>query len=115
MEGVVAFYSAKDIPGQNIIIGAPILFFVEDEELFVDGRVKYHGQPAGVIVATSFNLALKAASVVQIYYAKQPEVVTLTTMEDVLVNENEKKLRVIHGELQKSDLDFEGKKSSDFC
>lgn len=91
--------------------GPPLIFFVENEELFVGGRVKHHGQPAGVIVAKSFALAHKAAALVRIDYAKPPKKhikETFTNMQDVLAHQHERKARVVHEEFDKTDAVFEG-------
>ena len=46
MPGVVAFYSASDIPGSNV---SGEVF--HDEEVLATSEVKYVGQPIGIIVA----------------------------------------------------------------
>nr|XP_034832955.1 xanthine dehydrogenase-like [Maniola hyperantus] len=66
--GVVAFYSAADIPGVNSYIPAPNNFNTVDEELFCNGEVKYYDQPLGVIVAESQAIAAKAATLVHVEY-----------------------------------------------
>lgn len=69
--GVLAFFSAKDIPGRNSYIPArTITVLLADEEIFADGRVKYYDQPIGVIVAESETLANRAALLVRIKYKK---------------------------------------------
>ncbi|XP_045773784.1 xanthine dehydrogenase-like [Maniola jurtina] len=67
--GVVAFYSAADIPGVNSFIPAPNLYNTQNEELFCDGTVKYYDQPIGVIVAECESIAKKAAELVYVEYA----------------------------------------------
>ena len=64
MSGVVSFVSHKDIPGINNIT------FHKNfaEPLFVSRHVDYAGQAVGVIVATSSDLAHKAAGLVRITY-----------------------------------------------
>ncbi|XP_077273964.1 aldehyde oxidase 1-like [Temnothorax americanus] len=73
MEGVVAFFSAKDIPGKNMFISpaSKLTFLQEDELLFVEEDILYAGQPVpvGVIVAKTHNLANKAAKLVKIKYS----------------------------------------------
>lgn len=79
--------------------------------------MRHHNQPAGVIVATSYDLAHKAASMVRIDYAKPPQdsgLVTLTNMKDVLANEEERKIRVTHEEFQKTDAVYEGKENHNY-
>lgn len=74
MPGVYAFYSAKDIPGKNSFISIDSSFpgVSEDEKIFLDigSTVLYNGQPCGMIVARSMELANAAASQVKITYKK---------------------------------------------
>lgn len=71
MDGVIAFYSAKDVPGDNACVNVDTAFMAEREELFVTGPVKFHGQPLGVIVANTLDLAHRAAGMVHVTYDKQ--------------------------------------------
>lgn len=66
--GVIAFYSAKDIPGNNsfILIGA--IVYLKEEEVFCSKKVSYYNQPLGLIVAESTALAERAAKKVKITY-----------------------------------------------
>ena len=48
MAGVIAIFTAKDIPGKNQIGG-----IIADEPLFAEGEIHFWGQPIGIIVATS--------------------------------------------------------------
>lgn len=66
--GVVAFYSAADIPGVNSFIPPPNQYNLQNEELFCNGEVKYYDQPIGVIVAECESIAKKAATLVKIEY-----------------------------------------------
>uniref|UniRef100_A0A182K1U4 FAD-binding PCMH-type domain-containing protein n=1 Tax=Anopheles christyi TaxID=43041 RepID=A0A182K1U4_9DIPT len=90
--GVVAFYSAKDIPGTNNFMPAS-LGNQEVEEIFCSGEVLYHGQPVGVIVAETFNQANHAATLVNILYERvsqsQPVYPTLKSLVD-----NQTKMRI---------------------
>lgn len=84
MKGVAAFYTTKDIPGNNTFLSKKNAFVEEEEEVFVQDKVKYHSQPAGVIVATDMDLALKAAKMVKIVYEKAPKSKILVDMKAVL-------------------------------
>ncbi|GAB0096817.1 hypothetical protein DMENIID0001_123850 [Sergentomyia squamirostris] len=69
--GVVAFYSATDIPGKNSFssMRGPILpLTVEDEEVFCSGQILYNGQPIGMIVAEEMAQAVHAADLVLVTY-----------------------------------------------
>ncbi|XP_055537446.1 uncharacterized protein LOC129725515 isoform X2 [Wyeomyia smithii] len=83
LEGVVAFYSAKNIPGINnfmpLELGNP-----DVEEVFCSGEVKYHSQPIGLIVAESFELANRATELVEVFYERIPDKPLYVTVEQVL-------------------------------
>lgn len=92
---MVAFYTTKDIPGQNAFTGPGIIFIEEVEELFVGDRVRHHGQPAGVIVANSYELAHRAASLVRIEYARPTGASKLLlTIKDVMADKEAAEQRV---------------------
>jgi len=61
---VVGFVSAEDIPGENFFHGHP----GAPDRVFAEGRVKYHGQPIGLVVATSRAVAVAAAKMVTVSY-----------------------------------------------
>lgn len=86
MPGVLAFYSAKDIPGANTFVEPSIGY--EMEEIFCAAQVKYYDQPLGMIVATTSDIALQASTKVKVMYS-QPSSVIYTSMPEVL---NEKEL-----------------------
>ena len=55
-EGVVRVITAKDLIGENQIGG-----IVPDEPLLADGEVHFQGQPIAIVVATTEDLARRAA------------------------------------------------------
>lgn len=67
MEGVRAFYSAQNIPGLNNFMSHD-LGYAEGEEILCSGEVLFHGQPLGIVVATSFELANRATELVEVCY-----------------------------------------------
>lgn len=76
--GVVAFFSAKDIPGENsfILVMPGVAEISETEVIFLelDTQVAFYGQPCGVIVANSMALAQSAAAHIEIMYEQmQPQ------------------------------------------
>ncbi|XP_055607619.1 xanthine dehydrogenase-like [Uranotaenia lowii] len=81
--GVVAFYSAKNIPGINnvmpIDMGTP-----EVEEIFCSGEVAFHGQPVGIIVAESFELANEVTALVKVCYERISSEPIYTTAQKVI-------------------------------
>lgn len=83
MPGVVAFYSAKDIPGTNNFMPAG-LGNQDVEEIFCSGEVMFHAQPAGVIVAETFNQAQRAAKSVIITYEKMNSRPLYPTLKSVM-------------------------------
>lgn len=68
--GVRYFFSAKDIPGNNNFTPTTAMMINEVEEIFCDGAVKYHGQPVGIILADTFELASYGAGLVKVHYRK---------------------------------------------
>ena len=68
----------QDILGLNNT--GPVL---EDEELLVEGEIKYCGQPLFAVAAISRSAAIDAASLVEISYQELPP---LLTMEDAIEN-----------------------------
>src|SRR4029079_6677403 len=55
-EGVVKIITAKDLVGENQIGG-----IIPDEPLLADGEVHFQGMPIAMVLATSEDLARKAA------------------------------------------------------
>lgn len=66
--GVVAFFSAKDIPGKNTFTPLKTPFGIEEEEIFATSNVLFHNQPVGVLVGDTFEIANRAANFVDIKY-----------------------------------------------
>jgi xanthine dehydrogenase molybdopterin-binding subunit B len=64
LPGVVAFFSAKDLPEGKNAWGPQ----VQDEEVFASTQVHYYGQPVGMIVADTREHAIQAASAVVVNY-----------------------------------------------
>lgn len=91
MKGVVAFFTAKDVPGKNLCISAAsqMLMLINDEILFAEKDVIYAGQPVGVIVAETHNLANEAAKLVEIKYSETLKKKPVITIEDALESKDE--------------------------
>ncbi len=69
--GVVAVFTAQDIPGENNC--GPVL---HDDPLLADGLVQYVGQPMFVVVARSVDAARHAARLGRIDYQDLPHLLT---------------------------------------
>ncbi|XP_059612743.1 uncharacterized protein LOC132259207 [Phlebotomus argentipes] len=93
--GVVAFFSAKDIPGINNYMTHVLvesLEILEPEEIFCSGKVLFHNQPAGIILAENMDLAIKAAKAVQINYSRPIQRKLFLSVEDVLDSEEHERV-----------------------
>ncbi|KAL7046682.1 hypothetical protein ACKWTF_002689 [Chironomus riparius] len=74
LKGVVAVYSAKDIPGINNFMPECFNEFNKHvEEIFCSGKLLYHGQPVGVLMAETFELAYQARNLVKVEYRFEKE------------------------------------------
>jgi xanthine dehydrogenase large subunit len=69
--GVVAVYTAKDIPGTNDC--GPI---IHDDPILSEGLVQYVGQPLFVVVADSHDNARRAVRKADISYQELPAILT---------------------------------------
>lgn len=89
MKGVIAFYSAKDIPGQNSYVTVGFTGIIENEELFCSDTVKYHSQPVGIVLAETFQIAQIAATKIRIlYHHNVPERLLRSPVHNVIGNEH---------------------------
>ena len=71
-EGVVAVFTAADIPGENNT--GPVR---HDETMLADGEVVFPGQPLFLVAATSQRSARKAARLGKVVYEKRPAAVSI--------------------------------------
>jgi len=69
--GVVAVYTADDIPGVNEC-GA----IIHDDPVLADGLVQYVGQPMFIVVAASHDEARRAARLAVVDYEELPAILT---------------------------------------
>lgn len=69
--GVVAVFTAADIPGTNDC--GPI---IHDDPILADGLVEYVGQPLFVVVADSHDNARRAARLAVVDYSELPAILT---------------------------------------
>ncbi|CAG9122421.1 unnamed protein product [Plutella xylostella] len=69
LPGVVAIYTAKDIPGNNTHTPTMLPEYnFKPEELLCSGQVKYHSQPVALIVCNSEEEAVRNAKLVNVTY-----------------------------------------------
>lgn len=66
-EGVLAVYTADDIPGKNSFTRPGFQLQTDDEEILATD-IKYYGQPIAIVVATSEELAARVAKKVEVTY-----------------------------------------------
>ena len=70
--GVVAVFTAADIPGENNV--GPV---VHDDRLFAEDEILYPGQPLFVVAATSHRAARVAARLAKVEVEPRPALVTI--------------------------------------
>jgi xanthine dehydrogenase large subunit len=70
--GVVAVFTAADIPGENNV--GPV---VHDDRLLADGEILYPGQPLFLVAATSTRAARRAARLGKAKVEPRPALVTI--------------------------------------
>ncbi|CAG9861069.1 unnamed protein product [Phyllotreta striolata] len=93
MEGVIAYFDKKDIPGINTFTPKDVGLFPVQEELFCSGTVLYFNQPVGIVVASDDVTASKAAQLVKISY-QPPTKKVYFNVKDVV--RDDVKDRIIH-------------------
>ncbi|XP_015171182.1 PREDICTED: xanthine dehydrogenase-like [Polistes dominula] len=96
MKGVVAFYTAKDIPGKNLFISSSskMNLLSEDEMLFAEDKISFAGQPVGIIIATTHTIANEAVKKVKITFTDALKTKPIVTIDDALASND--KTRFLH-------------------
>ncbi|XP_011261213.1 xanthine dehydrogenase/oxidase [Camponotus floridanus] len=107
MKGVVAFFSAKDVPGKNLFVAGvnQLMMLSNDEILFAENDILYAGQPVGVIAAETNSLANEAAKLVEIKYSDPLKRKPVLTIKEALATKDDS--RVVLG------TNFPAKKKGD--
>ncbi|CAL8096692.1 unnamed protein product [Orchesella dallaii] len=96
LPGVERFISAKDIPGINDVMKFHFFPNTMPEPVFADDKVSNHGQSLGLILATSKDVANKAAKLVKVTYENVTKPVV--NIEDAIAKAKE------DGSLQKQTM-----------
>ncbi|XP_045774231.1 indole-3-acetaldehyde oxidase-like [Maniola jurtina] len=84
IQGVIAFYTAKDIPGENNFTPTEIPILQSKEEILCSKEVKFYGQPVAIIVANREKVANRAAKLVKVKYETASPNTPLLTVKNVL-------------------------------
>jgi len=94
MKGVVAFFSAKDVPGKNVFAAGvnQLMMLPYDEILFAEDDILYAGQPVGVIAAETNSLANQAAKLVEIKYSEPLKRKPVITVEEALATKDDSRV-----------------------
>ncbi|CAH2090112.1 unnamed protein product [Euphydryas editha] len=91
--GVVAFLTAKDIPGKNSFTPHDLPWLGFNEEILASKKILYFGQPIGIIAAVTRKLAIKAASLVKVSYIKYKAKPVLSIADALVAPDNNKRIR----------------------
>ncbi|XP_063993360.1 uncharacterized protein LOC135171019 [Diachasmimorpha longicaudata] len=86
MKGVVAFLSAKDVPGKNLAIDSANKdpWDPQDEKLFAENIVEFAGQPIGLICAETHAIAEEASTKVKVTYSDIAKKKPIITNQDAI-------------------------------
>ncbi|CAH2267498.1 jg22586 [Pararge aegeria aegeria] len=79
LDGVLALYTAKDIPGINSFTVPGIQLETENEEILAE-TIKHYGQTIAIVVAVTNDLAISAAKKVKVTYKNvrnTPPIITI--------------------------------------
>ncbi|CAH2090110.1 unnamed protein product [Euphydryas editha] len=91
--GVVAFLTAKDIPGKNTFTPKEMPWQDSDEEILASKKILYFGQPIGLIAAVTGKLAINAASLVKVSYIKYKTKPVLSIADALVAPDKDKRIR----------------------
>lgn len=87
IEGVVALFTAKDIPGVNSFTFPGIQLQTEDEEILAT-KIKYCGQPIAILVAITERLAADVAKKVKVTYKNVSSAAPVLTINEAKKDSN---------------------------
>ncbi|XP_022112869.2 indole-3-acetaldehyde oxidase [Pieris rapae] len=93
LSGVIAFYTAKDIPGRNSFTPTEVPWTSVNEEIFPAKQISYYGQPIAIIVANNHRTAVKAAGIVKVTYNKSNQKPILNVKDALKAADKENRIR----------------------
>ncbi|KAJ8720096.1 hypothetical protein PYW07_012139 [Mythimna separata] len=88
IEGVLALYTAKDIPGVNSFIYPGVLQMQTHEEEILATKIKFYGQPIAIVVAVTEKLAEEVAKLVKVTYKNVSRVAPVLTIDEAKKDSN---------------------------
>ncbi|XP_050685719.1 uncharacterized protein LOC126980172 isoform X2 [Leptidea sinapis] len=91
--GVVAFFTAKDIPGRNTFTPLELPAQESEEEILATKKISYYGQPVALIVAVDQTLAVQASSLVKVAYKKSKAKPVLSVTDALKSPDKAKRIR----------------------
>lgn len=91
--GVIAFFTAADIPGKNNFTPNYIPWQNGNEEILAT-KILYYGQPLAVIAATTKRLALTAAGLVKVKYKKSADKPVLNIRDALKAADKERRVSI---------------------
>ncbi|KAI8438679.1 hypothetical protein MSG28_011097 [Choristoneura fumiferana] len=84
IDGVIAVYTSKDIPGVNSIVRGDFQLLFENEEVLASEKIFYYNQPVAIVVAESQVLADKVSYLVKVKYKNLPKKPVIFTIQDAI-------------------------------
>ncbi|XP_026741608.1 indole-3-acetaldehyde oxidase-like [Trichoplusia ni] len=81
IEGVVALYTEKDIPGVNSFAFPGFQLETEDEEILAT-KIGFYGQPIAIVVAKTEELAARVAKQVKVTYKNVSTAAPVLTIDE---------------------------------
>ncbi|KAI5646230.1 aldehyde oxidase and xanthine dehydrogenase, a/b hammerhead domain-containing protein [Phthorimaea operculella] len=93
LPGVVAFFTAKDIPGKNTFTPTDVPWQESEEEILAAKKISYYGQPIALVAAVTQRLALEAAELVKVTYNKSDAKPVLSIKDALAAPDKDRRIR----------------------
>lgn len=103
VKGFIANITAKDIPGEN-----QVGYSLPDQPLLAEKKVRYVGEPVSLVVATDFESANEAASLIKVNYEPLPHILDpleARSRNDVLIHEESGSNIAFRTKVRKGDVE----------